>query len=92
MSELSKEDYNKMMRERHPVENVIITPKITELRKKLEEEHRRYRSKCMECRETGDGADINEAHQNIKHNPNCNYIFGVSTFFDSIDLSITNHF
>lgn len=86
------ENINQQMRERRPVTSAVITPKILALREKLEKEHRRFRSKCMECRKTGDGADINEAHENIIHNEACSYKFGFGTFFDSIDLSITDHF
>lgn len=83
---------NEILRERKPVTNVVITPKITELRNQLEKEHRRWMVKCMSCRQTAVGANINEAHFVIKHNPGCEFQMGLRTMFDSIDLSITNHF
>lgn len=93
MSKLHPEPIpDEILRERRPKTNYVVTPKLIALRKKLEAEHRRYMVKCLSCRQTGVGADINEAHFAVKHNEGCDSLFGLPTFNDSIDLSITDHF
>jgi len=51
-----------------------------------------FRAKCSSCRRTNEGETINDAINNMKHPPNCEFERGVATNFECIDLDIASDF